>query len=74
MLSSLCGSSFLFMEDCYMCLKPDLFANLADLTGCMYISDLQSLQVTIEILYPQTDEDTFYRITTWQVLNVDELQ
>ena len=38
------------------------------------ISDLQSLQVTIEILYPQTDEDTFYRITTWQVLNVDELQ
>ena len=24
-----------------MCLKPDLFANLADLTGCMYISDLQ---------------------------------
>ena len=38
------------------------------------ISDLQSLQVTIEILYPQTDEDTFYRITAWQVLNVDELQ
>jgi hypothetical protein len=28
MLSSLCGSSFLFMEDCYMCLKPDLFAML----------------------------------------------
>ena len=26
-----------------MCLKPALFANLADLTGCMYISDLQSL-------------------------------
>ena len=26
-----------------MCLKPDLFANLADLTGCMYISDLQYL-------------------------------
>ena len=26
-----------------MCLKPDLFANLADLTGCMYISDLQPL-------------------------------
>ena len=26
-----------------MCLKPDLFANLTGLTGCMYISDLQSL-------------------------------
>ena len=26
-----------------MCLKPDLFATLADLTGCMYISDLQFL-------------------------------
>ena len=32
------------------------------------ISDLQTLQVTIEILYPESDEDTFYRITAWQVL------
>lgn len=38
------------------------------------ISDLQSLQVTIEILYPRSDEDTFYQITAWQVLNTDELQ
>ena len=38
------------------------------------ISDLQSLQVTIEILYPESAEDTFYRITAWQVLNMDELQ
>lgn len=38
------------------------------------ISDLQSLQVTIEILYPTSSEDTFYRITAWQVLNMDELQ
>ncbi len=37
------------------------------------ISDLQSLQVTIEILYPVFPEDTFYRITAWQVLNTDEL-
>jgi len=26
-----------------MCLQPDLFTTLADLTGCMYISDLQYL-------------------------------
>lgn len=26
-----------------MCLQPDLFTTLADLTGCMYISDLQFL-------------------------------
>lgn len=38
------------------------------------ISDLQSLQVTIEILYPGTAEDSFYKITAWQVLNTDELQ
>ena len=36
------------------------------------ISDLQTLQVTIEILYPESDEDTFYRITAWQVLNTDQ--
>ena len=38
------------------------------------ISDLQSLQVTIEILYPESSEDTFYRIAAWQILNMDELQ
>lgn len=38
------------------------------------ISDLQSLQVTIEILYPLSADDTFYRITAWQVLNTDELK
>lgn len=38
------------------------------------ISDLQSLQVTIEILYPKSAYDTFYQITAWQVLNMDELQ
>ena len=38
------------------------------------ISDLQSLQVTIEILYPGTAEDSFYKITAWQVLNTHELQ
>lgn len=38
------------------------------------ISDLQSLQVTIEILYPQTAEDPFYEITAWQILNTEKLQ
>ena len=37
------------------------------------ISELQSLQVTVEILYPVSAEDTFYRITSWQVFNIDEL-
>lgn len=36
------------------------------------ISDLQSLQVTIEILYPLSADDTFYRITAWQVLNTEK--
>ena len=35
------------------------------------ISDLQTLQVTIEILYPEKDDDTFYRITDWQVITKD---
>ena len=35
------------------------------------VSDLQTLQVTIEILYPQEAEDTFYRITNWQVITKD---
>lgn len=35
------------------------------------VSDLQTLQVTIEILYPENDEDTFYRITNWQVITTD---
>lgn len=37
------------------------------------ISDIQILQVNIEILYPETDEDTFYRITSWQVVTTGDL-
>lgn len=33
------------------------------------ISDTQTLSVEIEILYPASPEDTFYRITAWQVIN-----
>lgn len=36
------------------------------------ISDLQSLHVTIEILYPEEEDDTFYSITGWQILTTDE--
>lgn len=39
----------------------------------IFISDLQTLQVTIEILYPVEDDDTFYSITSWQVLNTGEI-
>lgn len=36
------------------------------------ISDTQTLQVTIEILYPETDEDSFYSVTSWQVLTTEK--
>lgn len=36
------------------------------------ISDTQTLQVTIEILYPETAEDFFYSVTSWQVLTTEE--
>lgn len=32
------------------------------------ISDSQSLLVELEILYPLSAEDTFYKITSWKVL------
>ena len=50
------------------------FASVGHVKSYMIpISDLQSLQVTIEILYPVFPEDTFYQITAWQVLNTEEL-
>lgn len=36
------------------------------------ISDLQKLQVTIEILYPAGSGDPYYRITNWQVLTSED--
>ena len=38
------------------------------------ISDLQSLSVKLELLYPTTAEDTFYRIISWQVITTGELE
>lgn len=37
-------------------------------TYAVTISDLQTLSVTLDILYPEQDGDPFYRITSWQVL------
>lgn len=37
------------------------------------ISDLQTLQVNIEILYPEAGDDTFYKITSWQILTTSEI-
>lgn len=36
------------------------------------ISDLQTLQVNIEILYPDSDEDTFYLVTSWQTQTIEQ--
>ena len=35
------------------------------------INDSQTLQVTIEFLYPEDNDDSFYRITGWQVITED---
>ena len=37
------------------------------------ISDLQTLEITIQIKYPQSDEDTYYEITSWQVVVTGDL-
>lgn len=37
-------------------------------TYIVTISDLQTLSVALDILYPQQDGEPFYRVTSWQVL------
>lgn len=37
------------------------------------ISDLQSLEIVVSILYPTDSEDCFYEVQTWQVVTVKEL-
>lgn len=37
------------------------------------INDLQSLEITLTILYPETPEDAYYEITGWQVITTGEL-
>lgn len=38
------------------------------------ISDLQSLSVSVDILYPEEEGMPFYRITSWQVINSEALE
>jgi len=38
------------------------------------ISDLQELVVTLEYPYPDTSDDIFYRITSWQVVNTQDIE
>ena len=38
------------------------------------ISDLQSLSIKLDILYPTADNEPFYHITCWQVITTGELE
>ncbi len=38
------------------------------------ISDLQSLSIKLDILYPTADDAPFYHITCWQVITTGELE
>ncbi len=38
------------------------------------ISDIQSLQVSLKIIYPQTDTEPFYEITEWRVITTGTLE
>lgn len=38
------------------------------------ISDIQTLSVTVTILYPDTAEGAFFEITAWQTLTTGELE
>lgn len=37
------------------------------------ISDLQTLEICVKILYPKTAEETFYQIKSWQVVVTGDL-
>lgn len=43
-------------------------------TYAIPISDLQTLEIIIEIKYPEKPEDTFYQIKSWKVLTTGELE
>lgn len=38
------------------------------------ISDLQSLSIKLDILYPASDQGPFYQLTSWQVITTGELE
>lgn len=38
------------------------------------VSDLQNLSIELEILYPIQPGDTCYRIKSWQVINIEQIE
>ncbi len=52
----------------------DYFATVGNTKSFLIaVSDLQSLEITVEILYPDTPGDAFYQIVGRQVITVQEL-
>ncbi len=43
-----------------------------DFSITVKISDTQALQVSVEPIYPVQDDQGFYRITSWKVVNTEE--
>lgn len=43
-------------------------------TYAIPISDLQILEIIIEIQYPKKPQDTFYKINSWRVLTTGDLE
>ena len=55
--------------------EEEYFATVGhDKSFLIPISDLQNLSIRIEILYPEKEGDTCYRIESWQVINVENLE
>ncbi len=52
------------------------FAAVEDLKSrfAVPISDTQQLEVEVGFLYPQEEEDPFYRITSWKVSNIQDFE
>ena len=38
------------------------------------LSDLQSLEISLTFLYPQTVNDDFFEINTWQIVTADNIE
>ena len=52
--------------------EADYFTQVGhDISYTIPISDTQSLNVDLEILYPQKKDESFYKITSWKVITPD---
>jgi len=47
-------------------------AESAVITYSEPISDTRSLRVKLQVLYPETSGDSFYRVLTWQSVNISD--